>query len=61
MSLAAFIVEDGLVGHHREERPGGIANFICPIQGNARGKNWECVVREAGWAEGVGNFWIAFE
>ena len=30
MSLAAYVAEDGLVGHHWEERPLGLANFICP-------------------------------
>jgi hypothetical protein len=29
MSLGAYVAEDGLVGHHWEERPLGIANFIC--------------------------------
>ena len=29
MSLAAYVAEDGLVGHHWEERPLGFANFIC--------------------------------
>jgi hypothetical protein len=29
MSLAAYVSEDGLVGHHWEERPLGLANFIC--------------------------------
>jgi hypothetical protein len=28
MSLAAYVAEDGLVGHHWEERPFGLANFI---------------------------------
>jgi hypothetical protein len=28
-SLAAYVSEDGLVGHHWEERPIGLANFIC--------------------------------
>jgi hypothetical protein len=27
MSLAAYVAEDGLVGHHWEERPFGLANF----------------------------------
>jgi hypothetical protein len=27
--LPAYIAEDGLVGHHWEERPLGLANFIC--------------------------------
>jgi hypothetical protein len=28
VSLAAYVAEDGLVGHHCEERPLGLANFI---------------------------------
>ena len=28
MSLAAYVAEDGLVGHHWEKRPIGLANFI---------------------------------
>jgi hypothetical protein len=31
VSLAIYVAEDGLVGHHWEERPLGLANFICPI------------------------------
>ena len=30
VSLPAYVAEDGLVGHHWEERPLGLANFICP-------------------------------
>jgi hypothetical protein len=41
MTLAAYIAEDGLVGHHWKERPIGLANFICPVQGNTRDKKWE--------------------
>jgi hypothetical protein len=29
VSLAAYVAEDGLVGHQWEERPLGLANFIC--------------------------------
>jgi hypothetical protein len=29
VSLAAYVSEDGLVGHHWEERPLGLTNFIC--------------------------------
>jgi hypothetical protein len=54
--LAAYVAEDGLVGHHWEERPLGIANFICPVQENARAKKREWVGRGAGW----GNF-LKFE
>ena len=57
MSLAAYVAEDGLVGHHWEERPLGLANFICPVQGNARARKQEWVV----WGarpeeEGIGDF-----
>jgi hypothetical protein len=38
MSLAAYVAEDGLVSHHREERPLGIANFICPSTGGCQGQ-----------------------
>jgi hypothetical protein len=30
MSLAVYESEDDLVGYHWEERPLGLANFICP-------------------------------
>jgi hypothetical protein len=30
VSLAAYVAEDGLVGHHWEERPLVLAYFICP-------------------------------
>jgi hypothetical protein len=56
VSLAANVAEDGLVGHHWEERPLGLANFICPVQGNARAKKWEWVGRGAGQGEGIGDF-----
>ena len=38
MSLAPFVAEDGLVGHHWEERPLGLANFICPSTGEHQGQ-----------------------
>jgi hypothetical protein len=38
MSLAAYVSEDGLVGHHWEERPLGLANFICPSTGECQGQ-----------------------
>jgi hypothetical protein len=48
MSLAAYVTEDGLVGHHWDERLLGLANFICPSTGNARAKKWERVGRGEG-------------
>jgi hypothetical protein len=38
MSLAAYVAEDGLVGHHWEERPIGQADFICPSTGERQGQ-----------------------
>ena len=38
MPLAAYVAEDGLVGHYWEERPLGIANLICPSIGECQGK-----------------------
>jgi hypothetical protein len=57
MSLAAYVEEDGLVGHHWGERPLGLANFICPRQGNARAKKWEWVGKGTGMEECIGDFW----
>ena len=38
MSLAAYVAEDGPVGDHCEERPLGLANFICPSTGEYQGQ-----------------------
>jgi hypothetical protein len=38
MSLAAYVEEDGLVGHQWKERPIGRANFICPSTGKDEGQ-----------------------
>jgi hypothetical protein len=38
LTLAAYVSKDGLVGHHWKERLIGLANIICPVQGNARAK-----------------------
>jgi hypothetical protein len=48
MSLAPYVAEDGLVGYHWEERPLGLANFICPrrMPGPRSGSGW---VGEQGW------------
>jgi hypothetical protein len=37
VSLAAYISEDGLVGHQWKERPIGSANFICLSTGKCQG------------------------
>jgi hypothetical protein len=41
MSLAAYVSEDDLVGHHWEERPFGLANFTCLSTGELQGHEVE--------------------
>jgi hypothetical protein len=36
--LAAYVAEDGPVGHHWEERPLGLGNFIYPSTGECQGQ-----------------------
>jgi hypothetical protein len=38
MSLDTYVAEDGLVGHRWEERPLGLANFICSSTGESQGQ-----------------------
>jgi hypothetical protein len=47
MFLAAYVSEDGLVGHQWKERPIGLVNFICLSTG-------ECQGQEGGVGRGVG-------
>jgi hypothetical protein len=55
VSLATYVAEDGLVGHHLKERPLGLATLYAPVQGNARANKWEWVGRGEGQGEGIGN------
>jgi hypothetical protein len=48
MSLAAYVAEDGLVGHQWEESPLGLANFIGPSTGEHQGQE----VGVSGWEAG---------
>jgi hypothetical protein len=59
VSLAAYVAEDGLFGHHYEEKP--LANFICLNTGEHQGQ--EVGVGGCGSGEGRvwGSFGIAFE
>jgi hypothetical protein len=59
LSLAAYVSKDGLVGHHCKERPIGLANFICLVQGNARAKKGEWV--GGGLGVGMGDLWVSIE
>jgi hypothetical protein len=40
VSLAAYVAEDGLIGHQWKERPIGLANFMSQY----RAMKWEWVV-----------------
>ena len=53
MSLAAYVSEDGLVGHHWEERSLGLVNLYASVRGNARAKKWEWVGRGVGGGPGA--------
>jgi hypothetical protein len=55
LTLAAYVAEDGLVGHHWKERPIGHTNFICPSTGERQGQKWEWVGRGVG-----GKVWGTF-
>jgi hypothetical protein len=57
MSLAAYVAEDGLVGHHWQERPLVLGRLYAPVQGNARARRWKDVGWGTGWEEGIEDFW----
>jgi hypothetical protein len=56
VSLAAYVAEDGLVCHHWEERPLGIANFICPSTGECQGQEVGVGGLGSRAGEGMGDF-----
>jgi hypothetical protein len=56
MSLAAYVAEDGLVGHHWEERPLVFQRLYAPVQENARARKWKWVGWGAVLWECVGDF-----
>jgi hypothetical protein len=54
--MAAYVSENGLVGHNWEERPIGGANFLCPSTGERQGQE----VGVGGWGSGWGSVWGTF-
>ena len=56
VSLAAYVAEVGLVSLHWEERPLGLANFICLSTGECQGQEVG-VGRGAGRGECIGYLW----
>jgi hypothetical protein len=62
MFLAAYVSEDGLVGHQWKERPIGRTNFICLSTGEHQGQEMGVGGWGSGWVgEQVGPFGIALE
>ena len=57
MSLAAYVSEDGLVGHPWKERPMSLANFICFSTGARQSKEVGVSVLGSVWGEAMGDFW----
>jgi hypothetical protein len=55
VSLAAYVAEDGLVGHQWKERPIGLANFICLSTGEHQDQ--EVGVGVGVGMEGLGDLW----
>jgi hypothetical protein len=53
LTLAAYVSEDGLVGHQRKKRPIGPPNFICLSIGECQGQEVGVGGREVG-GRGVG-------
>jgi hypothetical protein len=58
MNLAAYVSEDGLVGHQWKERPIGRENFICLSTRESQGQE---VGVGGGEVSGWGTFGIALE
>jgi hypothetical protein len=56
VSLAAYVAEDGLVGHQWEERLLVLGRSYIPVQGNARARKREWVGWGAGQEESIGDF-----
>jgi hypothetical protein len=57
MSLAAYVSEDGLVGHQWKERPLGLANFICFSTGEHQDQEVGVFGWGSGWGSVGGSFW----
>ena len=56
LSLAAYVSEDGLVGHHWKKRPIGHPNCICHSTGDRQGQKMGMGGQGSVW-EGMGDFW----
>jgi hypothetical protein len=59
VSLAAYVAEDGLVGHHWEKRHLGLAKIICPKTGKYQGQEAGVGGLKSRVGEGISNFWTS--
>jgi hypothetical protein len=57
VSLAAYIAEDDLEGHHWEKRPLVLRRLYVPVLGNDRARKREWVGWGSGRVEDIGDFW----
>jgi hypothetical protein len=60
MSLAAYVSDDGQVGHHWKEMPIGLANFICLSTEDSQGQEVGVGGQGVG-GRGWGTFGVALE
>jgi hypothetical protein len=56
MSLAVYVAEDGLVGHHWEKSLLVLQKLYASVRRNARARNSKWVGWGAGKGEGIGDF-----
>jgi len=62
MAPAAYLAEDGLVGHQWEEKPLDLSRLESPVQENVRVRRqegvgrWESTLIEGG-RDGIGGLW----
>ena len=56
VSLAAYVAEDGLIGHHWEERPLGLAKILFPSTGECHGQEVGVGGLGSKAGEGIGDF-----
>jgi hypothetical protein len=61
-TLVAYVSKDGLISHHRKERPIRHTKFLCPSTGERQGqKNGNGWVAKWGGGRVYGTFGIALE
>jgi hypothetical protein len=57
MSLAAYVGEDGLVGHHWEEAPWSCKLYMPQYRGTPGPRSGSGWIGEQGGGKSIGDFW----